>query len=180
MDKPGNEKTKQKLSLHEMTVFAMLASITFCLKKVMEPLPNIHPVGMFVMVCALAYRVKGLVPLYTYIVIEGLFYGFSITWMPYLYSWVTLWGITMLLPKKMPNGARVVVYPAVCALFGLAYGVFTAPVYAWYFGMPIGKYIMGGLLYDGYHTAGNLAAGLLVLPVVETLRKADKSLHKHT
>ena len=29
--------------------------------------------------------------------------GFGVWWVPYLYVWTVLWGMTMLLPKKMPN-----------------------------------------------------------------------------
>ena len=51
-------KKKRKLSTREIVVFAMLGTITFLSKLLMEWAPNIHLVGMFIMVFTLVYRKK--------------------------------------------------------------------------------------------------------------------------
>ena len=66
-----------------MVIFALLGALMFCSKIIMEALPNIHLLGMFTMVFALAYRKKGLIPLYVYVFINGVWAGFDIWWMPY-------------------------------------------------------------------------------------------------
>ena len=60
-----------------MTVFSMLGAILFCSKLLMEWAPNIHMLGMFTMVFAIVYRVRGLIPVYLYAAILCLFYGFA-------------------------------------------------------------------------------------------------------
>lgn len=84
----------------ELVLFAMLGALMFCSRVIMALLPNIHLLGMLTMVCTIVFRAKGLIPVYIYVFLEGLFAGFSTWWLPYLYIWAILWGMTMLLPKK--------------------------------------------------------------------------------
>ena len=105
-----------------MAIFAMLATIMFCSKLVMEFLPNVHLLGALTMVYTVVYRTKALIPIYLYVILNGLYAGFSLWWAPYLYIWTILWGVTMLLPKHMPKKIACVVYPLVCCFHGLAFG----------------------------------------------------------
>ena len=90
----------------ELTIFAMLGALMYCSKVVMEWAPNIHLLGMFTMVYTLAYRKKALIPIYVYVFLNGFFAGFNAWWIPYLYIWTVLWGVTMLLPKQMPKKCK--------------------------------------------------------------------------
>ena len=164
----------------ELVIFAMLGSLTFCSKMVMEALPNIHLVGMLTMVYTLAFRAKALIPLYLYVMLDGLFHGFGMWWYPYLYVWTILWGITMLLPKKMSPKVACIVYPAVCALHGLAFGTLYAPLQAFMFGFNFEQtlaWIASGLPFDVIHAIGNLFAGLLILPLSELLKRLTKKMY---
>lgn len=162
-----------------MVLFAMLAAIMFCSKVVMEFLPNIHLLGVLTMVYTIVFRSKALIPIYGYVLLNGLYAGFSIWWVPYLYIWTILWGITMLLPKAMPKGVKAVVYPVVCALHGLAFGVLYAPAQAIMFGLNREQtlaWILSGVGFDLIHAIGNLAVGLLILPLSEVLTKLTRRL----
>ena len=144
----------------------------------MEAAPNIHILGMLTMVYTIVYRVKALIPIYIYVFLNGLYAGFNQWWVPYLYIWTILWGITMLLPKKMPDKFAMIVYPIVCGLFGLLYGVFYAPAQAILFGYDFPttlKWIAAGLPFDAIHGLGNLGMGLIVLPLSKTLARLEKT-----
>lgn len=157
-----------------MIVFAMLGTLMFCSKVIMEALPNIHLLGMLTMVYTIVFRKKALIPIYIYVFINGLYAGFTVWWVPYLYIWTILWGITMLLPRKMPKKVACIVYPIVCGLHGLSFGTLYAPAQALLFGMDFKQmiaWIIAGLPWDAIHGLGNLAAGILVLPLSEFLRK---------
>ena len=52
------KKSARSFSLRELTVYAMLGSIMFCSKVIMEALPNIHLLGMFTMTFTLVFRKK--------------------------------------------------------------------------------------------------------------------------
>lgn len=163
-----------------MTVFAMLGTVMFISKLVMEALPNIHLLGMFIMVYTIVYRVKALIPIYVFVFLTGIYAGFSLWWIPYMYIWVILFLATMLLPKKMPKWLCCIVYPIVCSLHGLAYGTLYAPAQAIMFGLDFNgmiAWIIAGLPWDVIHAGGNFLAGLLVFPLSEVLKRLNKQLN---
>ncbi|MBR2152024.1 MAG: hypothetical protein IJ944_01890 [Clostridia bacterium] len=169
-----SKESKKFLTIYEICIFALLGTIMYCSKMLMEALPNIHLLGMFTMVCAIVYRFKGLIPIYVYVFLQGLLSGFSLWWVPYLYIWTVLWGITMLIPKNIPDKIAVFVYPIVCGLHGLMFGTLFAPVQAIAFGYDFNmmiKWIIAGLPFDAVHCIGDLLAGILVLPVAKILKK---------
>ena len=168
---------KQRLSVREMAIFSMLAALMFCSKIIMDALPNIHLLGMFIMVYTIVFRLKALIPIYLFIFMTGLYGGFGLWWIPYLYIWAILWGIAMLLPRRMPKRVAAIVYPALCAIHGLAYGALYAPAQALIFGLDFEgmiAWIIAGLPFDLLHGLGNLVAGLLILPLSEILKRLKK------
>ena len=159
----------------------MLGTLMFCSKIILEVLPNIHLLGMLTIVYTVVYRKKALIPIYIYVFMNGLFAGFNMWWVPYLYIWTLLWGATMLLPKHMPKGVAAVVYPLLCALHGILFGVLYAPAQAVMFGLNFEQmlaWIAAGLPFDLLHSAGNFAAGLLILPLSELLRRLDRGIYR--
>ncbi len=164
--------------IFEMCIFAMLGTLMFCSKLVMEFLPNIHLLGMLTIVYTLVFRAKALIPIYVYVFLNGLFAGFNLWWMPYLYIWTILWGITMLLPRNMPPKVATFLYPAVCALHGLAFGALYAPAQALMFNLSFEQmiaWILAGLPWDAVHMVGNLVVGLLIMPMYRVLSKLVKT-----
>ena len=152
----------------------------FCSKVAMEALPNIHLVGMLTMTYTIVLRFRALIPIYVYVMLDGVMQGFSVWWLPYLYAFTILWAITMLFPKKMPRSVGTVVYPAVCALHGLFFGTLYAPVLIWVQGFDLTQtitWLSAGLSFDLLHFFGNLMAGLLILPLSELLKRLTKNMY---
>ena len=161
-----------------MIIFAMFGAMMFALRIVMAALPNIHPLGMIIMVLTVVYRVKALIPIYIYVILEGIFY-FGVWWFPYLYIWTVLWGITMLLPRKMHPAVAAVVYPVVCGLYGLLFGLLYAPAEALIYGLDFKgmlAWIAKGTVFDILHAVGNAAMGCLVLPLSRVLLKLERKM----
>ena len=155
----------------------MLGALMFISDIAMEALPNIHLIGVFIVATTVVYRLKALYPLYIYVFLNGLYAGFSMWWVPYLYVWTVLWGAVMLLPKKMPPWLAPVVYCAVCALHGLAFGTIYAPAQALLMGFSFEQtlaWIGAGFYFDIIHAIGNLCLGVLIIPIIHTLRLAGK------
>ena len=73
-----------KLTTKELTLFALLGSLMYATKVIMEALPNIHLLGVFTIAFTVVYRKKALYIIYLYVLINGLFGGFSTWWVPYL------------------------------------------------------------------------------------------------
>ena len=162
-------------------MFAMLGTLMFCSKIIMEVLPNIHLLGMLTMVYTIAFRRKALLPIYVYVMINGLYAGFSMWWIPYLYIWTVLWALTMLIPRRISKKAAAIVYPLICGLHGLAFGTLYAPTQALMFGLNLEQtlaWITVGFPWDVVHAVGNVAAGLLILPFSELMKKLYERLNR--
>ncbi len=163
-----------KLTVRELVVFAMLGSAMFVSKLIMEALPNVHLLAMFTVLFTVLFRTKALISIYTFVFLAGLYGGFSLWWVPYLYIWTVLWGVTMLLPRNMQPVTASVVYIIVCGLHGFLYGVLYAPFQAFAFGLDFNgavAWVIGGLPFDCIHGISNLIVGSLVLPLSVPLKQ---------
>ena len=155
----------------------MLGALMYASKAIMEIFPNIHLLSVFVIALTVVYRKKALYPIYTYVFINGLVAGFATWWMPYLYLWTLLWAGAMLLPKKLPNKIKPIVYMVLCALHGLLFGTLYAPAQALLFGLDFRgmvAWIIAGLPWDFVHGVSNFFCGVLICPIISLLQKSEK------
>lgn len=161
-----------KLTIREMAVFAMLGALMYASKMIMEVAPNVHLLGVFTIAFTVVYRKKALYPIYTYVLLNGIFCGFATWWIPYLYLWAVLWGATMLLPKRIPEKIRPLVYMLLCAAHGFLFGTLYAPAQALLYGLSFQKmvaWIISGLPWDFVHGVSNFFCGILIVPVIKIL-----------
>lgn len=167
-----------KLTVRETAVFGMLGALMYASKILMEVAPNVHLLGVFTIAITVVYRKKALYPIYTYILLNGLFSGFATWWIPYLYLWAILWGVTMLLPQNMPKKMKPIVYMLVNACHGFLYGTLYAPAQAILFGLNFEKtiaWIIAGLPWDFVHGVSNFICGMLIVPIINVLQRLEKS-----
>lgn len=168
-----------KLTIREMAVFAMLGALMYASKMIMEVAPNVHLLGVFTIAFTVVYRKKALYPIYTYVLLNGIFCGFATWWIPYLYLWAVLWGATMLLPKRIPEKLRPLVYMLLCAAHGFLFGTLYAPAQALLYGLSFQKmiaWIISGLPWDFVHGVSNFFCGILIVPIVKILTFLGKNL----
>lgn len=167
-----------KLTIREIAVFGMLGAVMYASKLIMELFPNIHLIGVFTVAFTVVYRKKALYPIYTYVILNGIFCGFAAWWIPYLYVWTILWGAVMLLPQKIPKKVKPLVYMAVCAAHGFLFGTLYAPAQALLYGLSFQKmiaWIVAGLPFDCIHGVSNFFCGMLIMPIVLALRLAERN-----
>lgn len=144
-----------------------------------EVAPNVHLLGVFTIAFTVVYRKKALYPIYTYVLLNGIFCGFATWWIPYLYLWAVLWGATMLLPKRIPEKLRPLVYMLLCAAHGFLFGTLYAPAQALLYGLSFQKmvaWIISGLPWDFVHGVSNFFCGILIVPIVKILTFLEKNL----
>ena len=148
-------------------------------KMIMEVAPNVHLLGVFTIAFTVVYRKKALYPIYTYVLLNGIFGGFATWWIPYLYLWAVLWGATMLLPKRIPEKLRPLVYMLLCAAHGFLFGTLYAPAQALLYGLSFQKmiaWIISGLPWDFVHGVSNFFCGILIVPIIKILTFLEKNL----
>ena len=166
-----------KLKVRDIAVFGMLGALMVASKVLMEALPNVHLIGVFIVATTVVYRRKALYPLYIFVFLTGLINGFGTWWIPYLYVWTVLWGMTMLLPRNIPEKWKPVVYALVCAAHGYLYGTLYAPAQALLFGLDFKgmvTWIIAGLPWDFIHGTSNLLCGVLIYPLTKLLERIEK------
>ena len=163
---------KAKLTVREVTLFAMLAALTFGAKWVMSPLPNIEPVTLMVLLFGAVFGWKAIFPVAVYVAAELLFYGLGVWNFYYLYIWLIPMFMGFLL-RKMENPLG---WAIAAGFFGLAFGALCAPV-----DLLIGGWAyaaakwVSGISFDLLHGAGNF---VIVLTLFVPLRKLVEKLYR--
>ncbi len=157
--------------------FGIMGALMFVLRLVMSSLPNIHLLGVLIISMTVVFRAKALIPIYLYVLLEGVFSGFALWWVPYLYIWTVLWGFAMLLPKNMTKEVAPFVYMTVCGLHGLMFGILYAPFQALAFGLSFEAtiaWILAGLTFDAIHAVSNFCCGTLAAPLISAFKYSKK------
>ena len=165
-----------KLRTIELVTYALLGALLVIVQAVLAFLPNIELVSLLIYIYAKVFRWKALIPVYIFVLAEGLLYGFTIWWVTYLYVWAVLVVITVL----VRNEASTIVAAAVLSLYGLAFGFLCSLVTFVIGGIGAGiSFFTAGIPFDIAHFAGNLTAALVLyyplLTVVRTLN--NKLIH---
>lgn len=164
--------------IFETVLFAMLGTLMFLGDLLMELFPNVHFVGVLCVTYAVVFRFRALIPIYIYVMLNGLYAGFSLWWVPYTYIWAILWGMTMLVPTRLPNRAKCVIYPVIAAIHGFAFGILYAPAQALMFHLDwrgMLAWVASGVYFDLIHGISNFAMGFLVFPLSELFKKLLRS-----
>ena len=167
---------KSRLTVREITVFAMLGALLFGSKVILEAIPNIHPVTMLIMVYTLVYRRKAIFPLLVYLVLDTIKWGVA-TMVPYWYIFPLVWLSTLAIPQKLAGWRLQLVCTVIATLQGLLFGTLYAPWQALLFGYDLKKtflWVGASFYFDLLHAAGNFAASFLTLPLVKLLRRISK------
>ena len=179
MTSKNNLPNRHHRELVRLIILSIFGALIFVSKIAFEGIPNVHPVGMLIMVITITYRAWALLPIYLYVLFFGMFYGFQMWWYPHLYVWLILWAVTMLLPRNMSEKTAMIVYPVVCGLHGLSYGVlwsFSNGILLNYNIHQTLAWLASGFYMDVIHALGNFAMGFLILPLVKIVKRESAKL----
>lgn len=167
-----------RLKIKDIALLSLLAALMCVGDFAMEWLPNVHFVGVLIVVTTIVYRRYALLSIYVYVLIQGLIGGFSPWWIAYIYVWAILWLGIMLIPQRLPQKIKYILYVIICALHGFLFGVLYAPTQALMFGLDFKgtlAWIAAGFYFDLLHGIGNLILGsLLIYPITKILKHTDK------
>jgi energy-coupling factor transport system substrate-specific component len=150
---------KGPVKAKELTTMALLGAILYIGQICLAFLPNIEVVSILIIVYTLIWQRKALLPIYVFVLLEGVTYGFGLSWIMYLYVWAILYLVVRLARKNdsvliwaVVNGAYGLSFGALCAIPYLAAGgIGTA--FAWW---------TSGLLFDIFHCVGNFVTALVL------------------
>ena len=163
---------KPFLTVREVVLFGLFPAIMVGTQLAMQALPNIHLTGVLIVIMTRLFRAKALIPLFVYVLLMGIYLGFTVWWIPYLYVWVVLWAMTMLLPKNLSKKQGRILFPVVCGLHGFLFGTLWALSQPFLTDLPwsgLGIYILSGISFDLAHGISNTVLGTLIPPVCNAL-----------
>ena len=150
---------KTAFTAREIAVLGLLSALMYGAKIVMVPLPNIEPVSLLIIVYTSVLGRKAFVPLYIYVMLEIVTFGFGYWSACYLYVWAVLaLGAYLLRKMESPLGWAVL-----SGVFGLCFGALCSLAYwiagGWAFAL---SWWISGIPFDLLHGAGNFVMALVL------------------
>jgi energy-coupling factor transport system substrate-specific component len=158
--------TNARLPLPALTTAALCSALLVLAQIVLAGITNVELVSLLVILFTLKFGRNVLYSIYTFVLVEGLIYGFHLWWISYLYIWAILAAIVWLFRRmESPLGWAVL-----SGAFGLAFGALCAIPYLFAGGVHMAAaYWVSGIPFDLLHCAGNF---LLCLLFWKPLRRA--------
>ncbi len=153
---------------------ALLFSFQVAKQAYLPFLPNVEVVSLLVMLFTLTFRHKVLFIIYTFVLLEGIYYGFGMWWVTYLYVWTILAVVTWL----CRTFDSPLLMAAVSGAFGLLFGALDAIPYLAIGGISLAaSRWISGLPFDFIHCIGNFAICLVLWkPLRQTLSRCTALL----
>lgn len=164
------DSNRLRTASRQMVLCALLAAVMAALQTAMAFLPNIEPVSLLILVYALVFGRQVFYIVYTFVLLEGLIYGFHLWWLTYLYIWA-LWALVVLLVGRGKDHSPLL-WAAASGAFGLSFGALDAIPYLAGGPMAALSRWMAGIPFDLLHCAGNFFLALtLERPLYQLLSR---------
>lgn len=166
----NNQKNSSDKILRIVTM-GVLSAILLVGQLCMSFLPNIEPVTTLIILYTLTYKKQVFPIIYTFVLLEGIIFGFGIWWVSYLY----IWGILALVVLALGKIDSAVLWAVVSGSFGLLFGALCAIPYLISGGLYAAfVYWSNGIVFDILHCVGNF---VLTLALYRPLLGLLKHLH---
>lgn len=165
--RPTESNRPKKTMARETAILAFSAALLFALQVLLAPLPNIELVSLLVVLYTITFRKKALFPIYTFVVLEGLLYGFQLWWGMYLYVWLILWAIALRFSHRQRTSFQ---WALLTGVFGLLFGFLCAFAYIPVSGLKAAfAWWVAGIPWDVVHGASNFALTLALFHPLQTV-----------
>ncbi len=161
--------TQSREVMKKTVMCALMGALLFALQITLSFLPNIEVVSVLIAVYAVVFGFWALPSIYIFALLEGLFFGFDIWWITYLYVWAILFFVAYLC-RKIENS---VFWGVILGFFGLFFGSFCAVPTIIVGGLSAGiSWWISGILFDIIHCVSNIIIGfVLFTPLKKALIK---------
>ena len=144
-----------------------MAALIFASKVALASLPNVNLNSCLIILTVVFFGWRALYPVYVYVLLEGLVFGFSIWWFGYLYVWAILVAVAMLFRKNESS----LIWAVIAAIYGLCFGPL---MYLEYFAINGGWEMffamwVAGIPYDLTHCISNFVVTLVLYKPLHTV-----------
>ena len=156
------------LKARDIVILGLMTALLLVAQVGLSFLPNIELVSLLIIVYTMVFRKKVFLIIYTFVLLEGLIYGFGTWWFTYLYVWTVL----ALLAWCFREMESTLGWAILNAAFGLVFGALTALTNLFISGIGgMISYWVAGIPFDLMHCAGNFATALVLFKPLTALFK---------
>lgn len=163
------------MGARETVVLGLLGALLFSSTLALAALPNIEPASLLIMVYAAVLGKKALFPVYIFVGLEYLIWGFGLWSVCYLYVWPVL-AIAAYALRRMESPLG---WAVLSGAFGCGFGALCAlsylPVGGWSYAL---SWWISGIPFDLAHCAGNFVMALVLFrPCKKVLTRLVQAAH---
>ena len=162
------------MKIRRICLYGILGALTFVLKLIMAPLPNIEPVSLLFIIYAITFHWQALFPMFVYVMLEIMMYGVGIWSVGYLYIWFVLIVITIYV-HKITKSTNIFLWALVSGIYGVLVGLLYVPIYVITGGITIAySWWISGIPYDITHGVANFILCIVLFkPLLAVLSKLE-------
>lgn len=143
----------------EIVVLGLLGALLFSSTLAMAGLANIEPASLLIMVYVVVLGKKALFPIYIFVGLECMIWGFNLWSVSYLYVWLILAAAAYALRRMESTIGWAVLSGAFGCSFGALCALAYLPVEGWSFAL---SWWVSGIPFDLLHCAGNFVMALVL------------------
>ena len=157
---------RPKFSAIEITTLAMMGALIFAVKLALSGIPNIQLNAPLIILTTVFFGWKALCSVAIYVLLEGLFFGFHVYWVSYVFIWPLLVVLAMFLRRlDLFQGEKAALpWAAAAGFWGLIFGPLMYIPWFCIMGGWQGYFAMwiAGIPFDLTHMAGNFVFTLVL------------------
>ncbi len=164
-------KTKQLVTMGALSGILLAGQLGLAF------LPNIEVVSTLIILYTLTYKRHVFPVILTFVLLEGIVFGFGIWWISYLY----IWNILALIVLALQNIDSALLWAVISGAFGLLFGALCAIPYLVTGGPGAAlAYWSAGIPYDILHCGGNFVLTLILYrPLLRLLKYLQTALQEN-
>lgn len=173
MNKPSGNSSR--MGAKEIVILGLLGALLFTSTLALAALPNVEPASLLIMVYTVVLGKKALFPIYIFVGLEYLIWGFNVWSVCYLYVWLVL-AVAAYALRRMESPVG---WAVLSGAFGCSFGALCAlaylPVGGWSYAL---SWWISGIPFDLLHCAGNFALALVLFrPCKKALTRLAQAAH---
>lgn len=160
--------SKKLVTVRELVILSLIAAAMLVGQVALASVPNVEIVTLIIILTTIRFGAKALFPIYVFVLLEGVIWGFGLWWFFYLYVWAVLWGAVMLFRKA----ESPFVFAFIAAVFGLFFGTLYALMFLFIGGVGAAfSAFVSGITFDLVHCVSNFFVVLALFVPLRALFK---------
>lgn len=147
------------MNIKRLVLYGFLGALLYVGQVALAFLPNVEVVSVLLIVYTIYFGVEALFPLYTFVLLEGITYGFGMWVLTYMYIWLVLFFLAKIFKKQ----TNPLFWAILNGFYGLSFGFLCTILWVAFYGINSGiAWFISGIPFDIIHCIGNFFTALIL------------------